>query len=149
MSKKAKNDALIIESIEELSEISLGKALAILNSKMINNISYDKFRSLFQRFPILDESQEKYLKYSILSKNTLDINPLPIYRCESSSPYLLNNNEFFIKYLFLGEKVNNDSLLAIMTHLNNCIWCFDYFSDTIREYYNMTEILRKKYLTNK
>lgn len=66
---------------------------------------------------------------------------IPKYSCESTSQYLAGNVDFFISYVLLSDEQEllEKFSTSILKHLNDCFWCFDYFTDVMREFYQTTQ----------
>jgi hypothetical protein len=59
---------------------------------------------------------------------------LPDGGCTSSTPFLENNDDYFI-VLFSNTK-NDQACINLYNHLNNCYHCFEIFSQVLRDYYH-------------
>jgi hypothetical protein len=62
---------------------------------------------------------------------------IPRLTCNPSMPFLEDNDEFFLINVFLFEKVKNWQKYAprIIRHLNSCFWCFEAYTQVMRDYY--------------
>ncbi len=61
---------------------------------------------------------------------------LPSGECNSTRPFLRENVDFFVKYLFFNEhKRLNREMNDVIAHLNNCYWCFKEYAHIIKAYF--------------
>ena len=59
---------------------------------------------------------------------------IPDQTCSMHNSFLINNYDFFYKYIYDESTDNTCSKLYI--HLNNCYSCFCVFSQTMRDYFH-------------
>ena len=65
---------------------------------------------------------------------TAILNSLPERGCNSNTPFLENNDDYFIA-LFSNTKYDK-ACINLYNHLNNCYHCFEIFSQVLRDYYH-------------
>ena len=61
---------------------------------------------------------------------------IPTGECNSTHPFLRENIDFFVKYLFFNDrKILNREMNDVIAHLNNCYWCFKEYAHIIKTYF--------------
>lgn len=68
---------------------------------------------------------------------------LPERCCEATSPFLVDNYDFFLRGIFFPARIETDDGYdtRLFKHLNDCYWCFDEFCQVMRDYYNKSQEL--------
>lgn len=65
---------------------------------------------------------------------------IPSSSCSGKSPFLLDNVDFYVAFLLVGiDEDNNEYHAKIVKHLNDCFWCFELFTDVLRDFFHASQ----------
>ena len=122
-------------------EMGIGAALAYIkstkdakeiNGKRISEQDFEYIRSLRNRFDYLAARGNEEKIFQSIPEN----------RCECTNQFLSGNVDFFLSFVLLDDDLKLEKFSPrFIKHLNNCFWCFDIFTNVMREYYYTTQSL--------
>jgi hypothetical protein len=118
----------------EKNTLELGQALAYVRNVL--DVNTDELEGISpQQRSYLSAMQSRFIELS--SKKPDDIfKHIPRCSCNSDFPFLENNLDFFIAFLLIGIDENNvEDHAKITKHLNDCFWCFELFTDVVRDFF--------------
>ncbi|MDZ7722067.1 MAG: hypothetical protein U5R06_04375 [candidate division KSB1 bacterium] len=90
-----------------------------------------------------------YQRYKGLSDVNSCFETLPRYSCQSYDFFLKDNLDFFIGYLVKSpnDKFSTRQIQAFIKHLNDCYWCFAYYSAFFKYYEIERRAIEERYHT--
>jgi hypothetical protein len=124
---------------KKIMEMTFGAllALAINNKAYIickDNLSpadQKTIEALYKRIHIGHERQKPVLKKLDLPKES----------CPVGESYLIKNKDLLLE-LFTGH---NDTMCGkLIEHMNQCMSCFEFFGETLRDYYRVPQVIMNK-----
>jgi len=129
----------------QFQPLTLGQALAILavekqtiagtgeNKQTFVPTEDDYLRSLRLRLQTLESSDSVSAIWQALPERC----------CDAVTPFLADNEDFFLMGIFLNAGGNADegSDTRFCKHLNDCYWCFEAFGQVMRDYHNKSQEL--------
>ena len=122
--------------------MTLGSAIAFLSLEGLSDDSVltqsekDYLKALKERYAQLDDGRGIEKIYQ----------NIPRHSCISTECFLDDNTDFFISYVLLSEKQNNNDrkLSSLFKHLNDCFGCFEVYTEVMRNYYFTLNVLLEK-----
>ena len=122
--------------------IKLGEAIAYLEYKGMIGFLETTEKPRTKALNTLKHMMDTYQRLKSEDENKF-FKGLPGQSCNSSKAYLENNDEFFIYYILLFDRLESKKNLItrIITHLNDCFWCFEIYSQVMQDYYNTSQKL--------
>ena len=124
--------------ITEHSSMELGQALAYIRNVL--NFSGDELEGLSaQQRTYITNVHHRFVE---LSSNRQDdvYTKIPHCSCPSDKPFLTENMDFFISFLLIGiDEADEKSHAKLTKHLNDCFWCFELFTDVVRDYFHASQ----------
>lgn len=119
----------------------LGKALAFI--KNIHELDIEKLEGLSPaQKNYITQLHHRFVELSTSDMRNEILETIPQHACLSDKPFLKDNKDFFISYLLLGpadeyEEIHQD----LLKHLNDCYWCFETFTQVLRDYFHSSRNL--------
>lgn len=122
----------------------LGRALAFLEFELAGgqiaqtNISEKAFEDLSSFRKRLQELKIPATVEKIFSDK-------PLAACQTDKSFLQGSNDFLLAFVLLIKP--DESLLQkycewMTSHLNDCFWCFEVYSEVMRDYFAQSQELR-------
>ena len=90
-----------------------------------------------------------FSRYERLCDKNTALQKLPDWSCQSHDFFLKDNLDFFIGYLMIRPNENDSSpqIQAFVKHLNDCYWCFSYYSAFFKYYEIERRAIKQRYHT--
>ena len=127
------NYEMFIEEFVDKETLTFGKALALVEAKVKRQFDI----TLRINTPADKTTIENMLVLYKKSKNQSQVVSIPTACCLSTSPFLQENDAFFISHLLLNNPLpeHDKKNKPFIKHLNDCYWCFQIYSKVFRDYF--------------
>lgn len=122
----------------EYSTLDLGQALAYVRTVL--DINSEETEGLTQQQKsYITFVNDRYIELSSKPQDNI-FATIPRCACNSDRPFLSENMDFFISFLLIGiDEADEKGRSKLTKHLNDCFWCFELFTDVLRDYFFESE----------
>jgi hypothetical protein len=120
---------------------TLGKALAFIRN--IHEMDVEKLEGLsIVQKNYITQLHHRFVELSMPETKKSILENIPQHACLSDKPFLNDNKDFFISFLLLGPDDDNEEIHKdLLKHLNDCHWCFEIFTQVLRDYFHSSRNL--------
>jgi hypothetical protein len=127
----------------DMMEVTLGKLLAYMDVEKRNKTLTPEMELPEHLERSLKDLRERFTTLISQEQKKKEFIKIPQHSCDSSAPFLANNEDFFLMMILLynREEEINGSTDKFIKHLNECYWCFEIYQQVMRDYFHTLQIL--------